>query len=363
MNRQRSLWTFLVLLTLIGSATADNSIKFKVRIQPRLDLGDHKGAAGDGYATRLDLYIRRSRLEVSGRPTDDMFYVLGASGDRAGQRGSSAGAELNYAFVNYRLAPSIEVRAGLVKLPYSRSALVSSSRLLLIERTQTVNTAASAFGSYIAPHLALHGRWHTGAIGYSLALMDGLQPGDADRLSGQNVSASGTPGLVGRFEISPDGWVEGGESDSHLGVGRHLTVGVNGALQSGIEFGAATEDRLVIGGDISFHQSGVSFLSEYLRVNRNGADDVAPAGWYTQVGVYIADLKLEPAVRFERYDADLPGGSDVTTAYTGGLNWYRHGHDLKIMANVVHSRFQRAVREQDGAGSRTLLQLQNQMYF
>ena len=170
-------------------------------------------------------------------------------------------------------------------------------------------------------------------------------------------------GLVARVEVSPDGWVEGRESDSHLGVGRHLTIGLNGAVQNGIEFGAATEDRMVLGGDLSFHQGGFSFQSEYLRVDRDGTLDVSPGGWYVQSGYYVGAGKIEPAARLERYDADLPGGSAVTTTITGGLNWYQHGHDLKFMVNVVHSRLERGVRQPDGDGSQTVLQLQSQMYF
>lgn len=355
---------FVVLLALIGEGLAEDRTDIEVRIQPRLDFGDYATAAGTEYRTQLDVYIRRSRLELIGRPTDDLYYVLAVSGDRAGQRGTPGGAEVAYAFVNYRLAPSAELRAGLVKLPFSRGGWVSSSRALLIERAQTVSTAAAALGDYITPHLALHGRLRTGTIGYSAAVMDGLQPGDVDSgFSRARVSASDRPGLVVRVEISPEGWVEEGESESHLGAGRHLTLGLNGAVQSGIQFEALTEDRRVLGGDLSFHLGGFSLQSEYLRVDRDGSADLAPAGWYVQTGIYLADLRVEPAARLERYDAALPGGSDVTATYSGGLNWYRQGHDHKLMANVIHTRFQREVRPVDAARSRTQLQLQSQVYF
>ena len=363
----RRSFTLVLLLTSLCATAATNAdaddIKFKIRIQPRLDLGDHASADGSKYTTQQDLYIRRSRLEVVGRPTEDVLYILAVAKDRAGQRGATSGADLIYAFVDYRLTPSVEIRAGRVKLPFTRSGWLSSSRLLLIERSQTVGAAASALGSYITPHLALHGRLRQGTIGYSIALMDGLQPGDSDRLSRQTVSASDNPGSVARVEFSPDGWVEGRESEAHLGLGRHLTVAVNGALQNGIEFDTRTEDRRVLGGDLSFHQGGLSFQAEYLRVNRDDGAQFSPAGWYAQVGWYLSRLSLEPAARFERYAADLPGGSDVTRTYMAGLNWYRHGHDFKFMANIVHTRYQRGVRQVDGAASRTLLQLHNQVYF
>ncbi len=350
-------------LALADPCLGDDSIKFKARIQPRADFGDFASRDGTDYRFQHDLYLRRSRLEVSGRPVDGVNYVLAVSGDRWGQRGRSVGGDLTYAFVNYHFAAHVAVQVGLAKLPFVRSARVSSSRILFIERTKTANTAASALGPYITTHLAVRGRLQDSTIGYGVAVMDGFQQGDSDSFTGSTVSESNQPGFVARFEISPPGWFEGRPSDSHLGTGRHLTLGLNGGWQNNVEFGTTQEDRRVVGGDISFHQGALSLQSEHLRIDRSGPVDSAPAGWHVQLGYYLASTRIEPAVRFERYDADLTGGNDITTNYTGGLNWYRHGHDLKFMANVLHSRFDRGVREVGGAGSRTLVQLQNQMYF
>ena len=357
------LHVLILFLVSLCETDADDTLEFKVRIQPRADIGQF--SAGDDYSNQLDLYIRRSRLELLGRPTDGVFYILGLSGDRRGQRGASAGGDVAYAFVDYQLGTSSShVRAGLLKLPFSRGALVSSSRILLIERSMSVSTAAGAFGPYITPHLALLGQLGAGSFRYTLALMDGLQEGDADRFSGLDVATSENPGFVARLEYSPAGWLEGRESDAHLGVGRHLTVAINGVAQSGIEFpDVGSEDRRVLGGDLSFHHGELSFQTEYLRVDRNGLTDTSPSGWYLQVGRYVPRLQLEPAIRFERFDADLDGGNDVTTIYSGGLTWYRLGHDLKFAANIVHTRFEESVRHVADEASRTQILLQNQLYF
>ena len=359
--RAQILILFFVALC---KAAADDTLELKVRIQPRADFGQF--ADGDGYGNRLDLYIRRSRLEMLGKPTEGVFYILAVAGDRLGQRGASAGSDLAYAFVDYQIGALILPPAGrpLLKLPFSRSALVTSSRLALIERSLTVATAVGTFGQFITPHLAFLGQLRNKSIRYTVAIMDGLEPGDADRMSGLAVAGTAGPGFVARLEYSPPGWLERRESESHLGVGRHLTIALNGARQSAIEFpGIGEEDRLVVGGDFSIHRGAGSLQAEYLRVTRDGSTDISPSGWYLQMGRYLAGTQLEPAVRFERFDADLPGGDDITTVFTGGLNWYRHGHDLKFAANIVHTRFQTAVREVDDESSRTVLQLQNQIYF
>ncbi len=101
------------MLFLLDSAGADDTISFKVRIQPRADLGDFSSGSREDYRTQLDFYMRRSRLELLGRPVDGVYYILAVSGDRWGQRGASGGGDVAYAFVNYRLGPSVELRAGL----------------------------------------------------------------------------------------------------------------------------------------------------------------------------------------------------------------------------------------------------------
>ena len=167
-------------LALANPGLGDDSIKFKVRIQPRADFGD----------SQHDLYLRRSRLEASGRPLDGVNYVLAVAGDRWGQRGRSVGGDLTYAFVNYDLAAPVAMQVGLAKLPFVRSARVSSSRILFIERTKTANTAASALGPYITMHLAVHGRLQDSTIGYRVAVMDGFQQGDSDSFTGSTVTSA-----------------------------------------------------------------------------------------------------------------------------------------------------------------------------
>ena len=124
----RRSFTLVLLLTSLCATAATNAddIKFKIRIQPRLDLGDHASADGSKYTTQQDLYIRRSRLEVVGRPTEDVLYILAVAENRARQRGATSGADLIYAFVDYRLTPSVEIRASRMKLPFTRSGWLSS---------------------------------------------------------------------------------------------------------------------------------------------------------------------------------------------------------------------------------------------
>ena len=362
MRRSRALPGLLLLLVSLGPAGGNPS--FKVRLQPRVDFGDFANAGGDSYDSQSDFYVRRSRLEISGKPADGISYLFVISGDRLGQRGSSDKAAAPYAYVNYRLSEDVSVRAGLLKLPIIRQRLVSSSRQLFIDRSRPALTLSAGLGGYIVPQVSLHGKLRDGTVNYLVAVADGFQPGDSDsRFSGAAVAEVDRLAFVGRLVFSPVGWLEVKQMESHLGEGRHLSLGLNAAVQNGIEFAGATEDRMLWGGDLSFHKNGLTLAIEYLSLNRSSDADSSPTGWYAQAGYYLSDVNLEPAIRLERYDPDLPGGKDAITTYRGGLNWYREGHNLKFLLNLVHTHYQQQVSEVDGASSRTLLQLQNQLYF
>lgn len=357
--------SILLLLFSPSPVVADDNLTFKVRLQPRADLGHFTAADSNSYSSRLDLYVRRSRLEIYGKPADGVSYVFVLAADRL--RGSSSKTSAPYAYVNYQLSEATKLRFGLSKLPFIRQRLVSSSRQLLIDRSQPALTLSAAVGSYVAPHLSFQGSAKDGSLGYILAIADGLQPGEKDsKFSEAKVTGTAGPAFFGRLELSPGGWREGRQMESHLGEGRHLTFGSYAVVQNGIEVDGASEDRLLWGGDISLHRDGLVLQAEYLRLQRDGgpgAADSEPAGWYVQSGYFFSGLNLEPAGRIERYDANLPGGKDSVTTYVAGLNWYRQGHDLKFMLNLVHSQFQRNVRAIDREASRTMLQFQNQVYF
>ena len=354
----------IATLHLHGPADAEAIHSAKVRLQVRADLGDFAASGDSEYRTGSDFYLRRSRLEITGRPRENVSFQLVLAGDRLGQRESSGRASLPYAFVNYRFGDAASIRAGQLKLPMIRQRWVSASRQLFIDRSLPALALGNAVGGYLAPQVSLHGKLRGGTLAYLLSLSDGLEAGDSDsRFSGAAVDQADGPALVGRLELSPAGWLEGKKRESHLGTGRHFALALNAAREGGIEIGGTREDRLLVGGDLSYHHGGLGIQAEYLRLYRSGGGDASPAGWYLQSGYYLSGRQLEPAIRIARYDADLPAGGDAITTCTGGLNWYADGHRLKLMLNLVHERFGPNVRELFGEPARTSAQLMNQVYF
>jgi hypothetical protein len=83
------------------------------------------------------------------------------------------------------------------------------------------------------------------------------------------------------------------------------------------------------------------FLQE--RVHPRTVPGAAPAfskfttdGFYVTGGYFLIPKKLQLAARYEHLN---PGqkGNDGISSITGGLNYYIHGDDLKLMVNYIHT--------------------------
>lgn len=355
----------LAILALPTALVADESIAFKVRLQPQLAMGDlARNADRTNYETEADAYLRRARLEIVGRPRKNLLYIVAFSGDRWDQKGRANEVVLGYALIDYSFSAPLALQVGITKLPYSRGALTSSSRIALIERP-AISDIGGRFFKYFAPHIIVHGKLSDGVLAYHIALSDGFQVGDSDRaISGKTVSKSGDPAGVLRIEWSPPDWIEKRKSDSHQGLGQHLMLGLNAVWQNDIELqDIGSENRLLLGADLSYHRRALSLQSEYIYMRRDAASESEMSGWYLQGSYFFKGRQLEPAVRFDFIDKNNAVEDDQTKIFTGGINWYIEGHALKVQANIFHHIFADNAREVRDEGSKTGIQIQNQIYF
>jgi phosphate-selective porin OprO and OprP len=351
-------------------AGEDVFLAVRIRLQPRFDAGDLIGSRdGSSYDTETDFYLRRVRLEMTGSLVKNLRYNLTFNGDRTDQAGRNNNARIHYAYLDYKVAESFAVRYGRYKLPYSRVALASSARQLLVERPVSVEAAKRIFGgSFDQTHLLLHGRFGEGLVAYGLAVADGWEPGQT--ITGTTEVHKAGLLSVARLALSPPGWVEPGMSDAHLGKGRHLALGVNAATQRGIEYAGSEfeEDRTLWGTDLSFHLGSFTAQVEYnawrIEPTDPAAAEVEPRGWYAQLGYFIPGVNIEPAVRYEVYEQDSNRDETKQRVLTAGLNWYLKGHGLKIQANYVMTEYDRnAAGFLPGDDTQDIVQIQGQLYF
>ncbi|MBI5468250.1 MAG: hypothetical protein HY891_03875 [Deltaproteobacteria bacterium] len=358
-------------------ASNESDLNIRIRLQPRFDYGDLvKSKDGKSYETESDLYLRRVRLEMGGSLlAKTIKYNLTLSADKWEQTGHTGAVSVLYSYVTWEADDALNLTVGKAKLPYSRVSLTSSSKQLLIERPVSTEAAKKVFGKtdpYYQPKLAAHGKLLEGIVAYEVAVADGWQNGEAVQSTPARTVFKSNPLYVGRVELSPPGWAEKSKSDAHLGSGQHLTLGVNAANQSGIEYSVATnefsEKRTLWGVDLSGHYKGLTAQFEYNNWKIDSDDpavaDVKPKGWYAQAGYFIDGLNIEPVARYEVYDQDSNSGEKKEKDTTVGINWYGKGHSFKVGANWVHTKYDtNASGKLADDDKKDIYQLQAQMYF
>ena len=352
----------------------DTDISFRVRLQPRIDMGDLiKSEDGKSNESEMDMYIRRIRLEVGGQLYTNLKYSLVFDADKNGKFASTSGSPTNevkiqLANIDYKFQDVFAVRFGKAKLPYSRVSLTSSSKQLIIERPVSTEAAKKLFDDYYQSHLMLHGKVAEGIFAYNLAVGDGWEPNST--ITGTTTVHKSDPLYITRLELSPPGWTEKDKSDAHLGQGRHLVLGVSYAGQNGIEYKTTTygEDRTLMGADISGHYEGFTAQVEYNewqeKYTNPASKEKKPKGCYAQAGYFISGLNAEPVARYEVYDQDSNSSDKKEKTTTVGVNWYGKGHSFKVGLNWAHTEYEKSASGWlANNDTKDVYQVQAQLYF
>ena len=105
------------------------------------------------------------------------------------------------------------------------------------------------------------------------------------------------------------------------------------------------DERTAWGVDAWFKLGRFDLIGEYLQEKVDGRTvagvppgfaDFTTNGFYVTGAYYLIPKKLQAVVRWEQLN---PGqkGNDGIHSITGGLNYYIHGDDIKLMANYVHT--------------------------
>jgi phosphate-selective porin len=164
---------------------------------------------------------------------------------------------------------------------------------------------------------------------------------------------------VGRLELMPfKGKIFGQDSSLKLGTDvlnsrddagtnisqtLNLKVNADGSLSPFTLPGA--DERTAWSVDAWFNLGPFDLIGEYLEEYVDGRTvagtppgfaNFEPSGWYIQGSYFLVPKKFQAVVKFEDLN---PGqmGSDGIHSITGGLNYYVHGNDIKLMVNYIHT--------------------------
>lgn len=244
----------------------------------------------------------------------------------------ASGPVLSQARLAWTFMPELTVEVGVVKVPFSKSAIQSSAEMLFGERPLSVERLLPDR----QPGVAVYG-----------ALFDGIATYRAGVFNGASSSRAGLgndhPGALfaGRVAVSPLGPLRPGQSDLSRGAPR-FELGANAFYDR-----AAAYDGLALGADATFQGYGASVLVEYVQQTRTPVSQpvVSPSildrakrsGLIAQAAYLLWADGLEVAVRGERVD-DNDALDDVgdTDAIAAGLRWYVAGLDLRVDLDWYH---------------------------
>jgi phosphate-selective porin len=327
-------------------------------IQMNLEDGDVSAFEGRFGQTALKdrFRLRRARINLTGDFAENFdFKVEGEFENSDGissNRTDFSGTDI---FVNWHQFPEANVKAGQWKAPFGLEQLTPDPTLIIIERS--------------LPTGAITPERQVGVQVWGKPFTN-IWPAQKDLLTyyagifngnGRNVSINDNNNFmyVGRLELLPwQGKLLGQNSSLKLGgdvlnsrddkgtnISQSLNLLVNsdGSLSPFVLPGA--DERTAWSVDAWFNLGPFDLIGEYLQEKVNGrtVNGVPPGfanfttnGYYITAAYFLIPKKLQAAVRWEDLN---PGqmGNDGIHSITGGLNYYIHGDDLKLMANYIHT--------------------------
>src|SRR5438270_3422491 len=327
-------------------------------IQANFEGGDVSAFEGRFGLTALKdrFRLRRARINLTGEFAEQFdFKMEGEFENSDGLNSNRTAFSATDIFVNWHRYPEAQIKIGQWKAPFGLEQITPDPTLFTIERS--LPTGALTPERQIG--IQLWGKPFTNVwpeqkdlLTYYAGIFNG---------NGRNVTINDNNNFmyVGRLELMPfKGKIFGQDSSLKLGAdvlnsrddkgtnisqSLNLLVNGDGSLSPFVLPGA--DERTAWSVDAWLKLGRFDLIGEYLEeyVNGRTVNGVPPGfanfttnGYYVQGSYFLIPKKLQAAVRWEDLN---PGqkGSDGIHSITGGLNYYIHGDDIKLMANYVHT--------------------------
>jgi len=327
-------------------------------IQVNFEDGDVSAFEGRFGQTALKdrFRLRRARINLTGDFAENFdFKIEGDFEQSDGLSSSRTAFEATDIFVNWHQFPEAQVKIGQWKAPFGLEQLTPDTTLYIIERSLPTGalTPERQIGVQLWGKPFAH-IWpeEKDLLTYYAGIFNG---------NGRNTTNNDNNNFmyVGRLELLPfKGKIFGQDSSLKLGgdvlnsrddkgtnisQSGNLLVNTDGSLSAFTLPGA--DERTAWSVDAWLNVGRFDLIGEYLEeyVNGRTVNGVPPGfanfttnGYYITAGYFLIPQKLQAAVRWEDLN---PGqrGDDGIHSITGGLNYYVHGDDIKLMVNYIHT--------------------------
>jgi phosphate-selective porin OprO and OprP len=327
-------------------------------IQTNFEDGDAFAFNGNfGQSAIKDRFrLRRARVNLTGDFAEQFdFKVEGDFGQNDGTNNNRTAFSGTDIWLNWHQFPAAQLKIGQYKAPFGLDQLTPDTSLYTIERT--LPTGAITPDRQIGAQLwgkPFTNIWpaQKDLLTYYAGIFNG---------NGKNTTVNDNNNFmyVGRLELMPfKGKIFGQESFLKLGgdvlnsrddkgtnisQSGNLLVNPDGSLSSFMLPGA--DERTAWSVDAWLKLGPFDLIGEYLQEKVNGRTvDGAPPlfadfttnGFYVTGGYFLIPKKLQAIVQWQDLN---PGqkGDDGIHSILGGLNYYIHGDDLKLMVNYIHT--------------------------
>jgi len=270
---------------------------------------------------------RRAKLGFNGHVTAGrrFEYELILALDRGDEKGASGNAFFEDVKFGTQITDALRVDAGKFKLPFLREELISSKRMLAVERSGvneffTLNRAEQVQLSYKSDMIKI-----------AAALSDGANSEYSD-IGTDMVEFA----VTARIDVKLQGdWAQAADTTSWSGNPVGLFLGGAVHYESGDAPNGGAADYFSWTIDGSFESGGFGIFGAIVgaTVDPDTGGTVDPWGFVVQ-GSYNINDTVEPFVRFEWIDDDV--NDDETLILTGGFNYYiSKNHNAKFTLDVL----------------------------
>jgi len=326
-------------------------------IQVNFEDGDVLAFQGNFGQTALKdrSRLRRARINLTGDLAEQFDFKIEGDFEQSDGISSSrtdfSGTDI---FINWHQFPAAQIKAGQWKAPFGLEQLTPDTSLFTIERT--LPTGAITPERQIG--VQLWGKPFTSIwpdqkdlLTYYAGIFNG---------NGRNINNNDNNNFmyVGRLEstlfqdvfgkgsfLKLGGDVLNSRDDKGVNISQTLNLLVNadGSLSPFTLPGA--DERTAWSVDAWLRLGPFDLIGEYLEeyVNGRTVNGVPPGfanfttdGFYVTGGYFLIPKKLQAVVQWQYLN---PGqkGNDGLYSILGGLNYYIHGDDLKLMVNYLHT--------------------------
>ena len=359
-----------------SSYSAKLNFRFQALYSSALNINEQKKFA-DNHSY---FGIRRARLKLQGfahSPKLTYKVELGLSNEDMGgisEFSNDAPLLILDAYVNWNFWKNFNILFGQAKLPGNRERLISSAKLLFVDRS----ILNSQFNIDREAGFQLHHNFRP-AANFLIREVAAISLGE-----GRNVTTGNIGGFsyTGRVEILPFGeFIGNGEyvgADIYREAKPKLAIGLsynyndnavktrsNRGTYMHTEHGYFETDISTLFADLMFKYRGFSILAEYAERSSTFTDAVEHSGAKTGDAVnsgtalniqtaYVLPKGYAVSLRYTRLDFKSSSYIDQSE-YTLGLSKFVVGHYLKVQADASYGEY---TEGQDSFRYRLLLELQ-----